>query len=114
MPKSDKGEFEGVKKSPYNFEYYDSSWESDFMEELEKDDSVVKWTKNHGIIIPYHDTDGKYRSFKPDFLLERDDGTIELVEIKGKHLLPQFKRKMEAAQEWCKARKISFRTLSRY
>ena len=38
----------------------------------------------------------------------------EEIEIKGKHLLPIFKRKMEAAQEWCKARKMGFRVISKY
>ena len=41
MPKSERGDFEETKKSPYNFEYYDSSWELDFMEELEKDELVI-------------------------------------------------------------------------
>jgi len=114
MPTSEHGEFEEATKSAYNFEYYDSSWELDLMKELEKDSEVVKWTKNHGIIIPYWDEDGKLRGFKPDFLTEKKDGTKELIEIKGRHLLLQFKRKMEAAESWCKARKMNFRVVSRY
>jgi hypothetical protein len=114
MPTSERGEFDDPKKSPYNFEYYDSSWELELMNELENDQQVVKWTKNHGIVIPYWDEDGKLRGFKPDFLIEKTDGSKELTEIKGKHLLPQFKRKMDAAQEWCKARKMSFRVISKY
>ena len=80
----------------------------------EKNPEIEKWTKNHGIIIPYWDPDGKLRDFKPDFLIEKKDGSKERVEIKGKHLLPQFKRKMSAAQEWCKARKMTFRVISKY
>lgn len=114
MATSEHGEFEETVKSPYSFEYYDSSWELELMKELEKDQDIKKWTKNHGIIIPYWDEDGKLRGFKPDFLVEKLDGTKEIVEIKGKHLLMQFKRKMDAAQEWCKARKISFRVISKY
>jgi len=114
MPKSERGEFEDTKKSPYNFEYYDSSWELEFMKELEKDPEVIKWTKNHGIIIPYWDQNGKLRGFKPDFLIEKKDGSKEIIEMKGRHLLPQFKRKMEAAKEWCKARKMTFRVISKY
>ena len=114
MPTSEHGEFDDTKKSPYSFEYYDSSWELELMEKLEKDDSVKKWTKNHGIIIPYWDENTKLRGFKPDFLIEKKDGTKELIEIKGRHLLPQFKKKMGAAQEWCKARKMDFRTISKY
>jgi hypothetical protein len=114
MPTSERGEFEDAKKSPYNFEYYDSSWELEIMKKFEKDPDVVKWTKNHGIVIPYWDEDGKLRGFKPDFLIEKKDGAKEIVEMKGRHLLLQFKRKMEAAQEWCKARKMSFRLITKY
>ena len=114
MPTSEHGEFNETIKSPYSFEYYDSTWELELMEDLEKDKEVKKWTKNHGIIIPYWDEDGKLRGFKPDFLVEKENGTKEIVEIKGKHLLPTFKRKMDSAQEWCKARKIGFRVISKY
>lgn len=114
MPTSEHGEFEENTKNPYNFEYYDSSWELELMRELEKDENIKKWTKNHGKIIPYWDEDGKLLGFKPDFLVEKIDETKEIIEIKGKHLLPTFKRKMEAAQEWCKARKMGFRVISKY
>jgi len=114
MATSERGEVEEPKKSAYNFEYYDSSWELEQMNFLEKDKEVIKWTKNHGIMIPYWDENGKLRGFKPDFLIEYKNGVIELLEIKGKHLLPKFKRKMSAAQEWCKARKMNFRVISKY
>jgi len=114
MSTSEHGEFEDTKKSPYRFEYYDSSWELEMMKDLEENPDVKKWTKNHGIIIPYWDEDTKLRGFKPDFLVEKEDGTKEIVEIKGRHLLPQFKKKMESAQKWCEARKIVFRVISKY
>jgi len=114
MPTSEHGEFGNTRKSPYSFEYYDSKWELEQMEKLEKDDVVKKWTKNHGIIIPYWDENTKLRGFKPDFLIEKEDEIIEIIEIKGRHLLPQFKKKMEAAHKWCKARKIIFRVISKY
>lgn len=114
MPTSEHGEFEENSKSPYSFEYYDSTWELEQMKDLEKDATIKKWTKNHGIIIPYGDEDGKLRGFKPDFLIEKDDGSKALIEIKGKHLLPGFKRKMDAALEWCKARKMEFIVISKY
>jgi hypothetical protein len=102
MP-SERGELENPKKSAFSLEYYDSSWELEYMQELEKpDNDVVKWTKNHGIRIPYFDDDGKYRTYKPDFLVEKKDGTVELHEMKGGHLLqnPITKRKIDAAREW--------------
>lgn len=115
MSRPERGEFENSKKSPYNFEYYDSSWELDFMKELEADENVLKWTKNHGIVVPYWDEDAKLSGFKPDFLVQTKD-RIEIIEIKGGHLLKteRFKRKRYAAEEWCNARKMKFRIISRY
>jgi hypothetical protein len=115
MP-SEKGEFENSKKSAFSLEYYDSSWEREYMEELENDPNVVKWTKNHGIRIPYFDEDGKYRTYRPDFLVEREDGAVELHEMKGGHLLqnPITRRKIEAAKEWCRARKMNVKLVSKF
>jgi hypothetical protein len=116
MP-SERGELENPKKSAFSLEYYDSSWELEYMQELEKpDNDVVKWTKNHGIRIPYFDDDGKYRTYKPDFLVEKKDGTVELHEMKGGHLLqnPITKRKIDAAREWCKVRKMNLKLLSKF
>jgi len=107
---------ENPQKSAYSLEYYDSSWELEYMKELEKNDDIVKWTKNHGIRIPYFDEDGKYRTYAPDFLVQRTDGTVELHEMKGGHLLqnPITKRKMDAAREWCKTRKMNLRLVSKF
>jgi len=114
MP-SERGEFEKPKKSAFSLEYYDSSWELEYMKTLENDPDVAKWTKNHGIRIPYFDQDGKYRIYCPDFLVEKGDGTIELHEMKGGHLLqnPITKRKIDAAREWCKTRKMTIKLLSK-
>lgn len=97
-------------------EYYQFRWEYDYMVELESDDSVIKWTKNHGIRIPYLDDANKYKHYNPDFLVEKSDGSIELIEIKGTHLLknPNTKRKTEYAKKWCNVRGIEYRLLSRY
>ena len=116
MP-SERGELENPVKSAYSLEYYDSSWELEYMRELEKpDNDVAKWTKNHGIRIPYFDEDGKYRTYRPDFLVQKKDGTVELHEMKGGHLLqnPITKRKADAAEEWCKARKMKLKLLSKF
>jgi len=110
------GVFENPKKSAYSIEYYDSRWEYDYMDELEGDDGVAKWTKNHGIRIPYLSDDGKYKYYNPDFLVELADGTIELVEMKSGHLLktPSTKAKADFARRWCDARGIRYRLISRY
>ena len=110
------GALEDLKKSPYSLEYYDSSWELEYMKELESDDAVAKWTKNHGIRIPYFTEDRKFKTYIPDFLIEMTDGAIELVEMKGRHLLknPNSKKKAEFARKWCDARNIKYRLISKY
>ena len=71
------------------------------MKKLEKDKTVVKWTKNHGITIQYITEAGNTRGYRPDFLLERIDGTIELHEIKGGQFMQNLDtmRKHEAAMK---------------
>ena len=110
------GALENLKKSAYSLEYYDSSWELEYMKELEGDDSVSKWTKNHGIRISYFTDENKFRTYNPDFLVEKTDGTTELVEMKGGHLLknPDTKKKMEFAKKWCEVRGIKYRIVSKY
>lgn len=110
------GAFENPKKSAYSIEYYDSSWELEYMKELENDALVSKWTKNHGIRINYFDSQSKFRTYNPDFLVENTDGTIELVEMKGGHLLknPDTKKKMEFGKKWCEARGMKYRIISKY
>jgi len=110
MPTSEHGDFENPTKSAYSVERYDSSWELQYMKRLERDKTVIKWTKNHGITIQYVTEAGNIRGYRPDFLLERIDGAIELHEIKGGHYLknPDTIRKHEAARNWCKKRKMVF------
>jgi len=115
-PSSERGEYENPKKSAFSLEFYDSLWERDHMTKLEEDANIKKWTKNHGIRIPYFDNDGKYHTFTPDFLVELMNGPIEIHEIKGTHLLsnPITKNKFEAASKWCKDRKMYFKLISRH
>ena len=53
------------------------------MKRLERDRTVVKWTKNHGITIQYVTEAGNVRGYRPDFLIERFDGAKQLHEIKS-------------------------------
>ncbi len=110
MPTSERGDFEALTKSAYSVERYDSSWELEYMKRLEKDKTVAKWTKNHGITIQYVTEAGNVRGYRPDFLIERTDGTKELREIKsGRDIRnPDTLRKHEAARNWCKKRGMSF------
>jgi len=112
--------FENPEKSPYSIEYCHSSWEEQYMKELESDTDdgadTVKWTKNHGLRIKYFDSENKFKTYVPDFLVEKADGSIELVEMKGTHLLknPDTKKKIEFAKKWCEARKIKYRIISKW
>jgi len=110
MPSSEHGDLENPTKSAYSVERYDSSWERDYMKRLEKDKTVVKWTKNHGITIQYVTEAGNVRGYRPDFLVEGIDGKLELHEVKGGQFLdnPDTKRKHEAAGNWCRKRGMNF------
>ena len=50
----------------------------------------------------------------PDFLVELIDGSLELHEIKGAHLIDNYirKRKVDTAKEWSKSRKMNYRSIS--
>lgn len=115
MPTSERGDFETPTKSAYSVERYDSSWELQYMKRLEKDKTIAKWTKNHGITIQYVTEAGNVRGYRPDFLIERVDGAIELHEVKGGQFLnnPDTKRKHEAATSWCRKRGMMFMVLTK-
>ena len=49
------GVYETPKKSPWNFERFQSDLERRMMDRLERDPHVVKWMKRHGITIPWID-----------------------------------------------------------
>lgn len=104
------GIYENPKKSAYSIEYYESEPERQYMKFLESSGTVAKWTKNHGIRIPYFNLDGKLAHYIPDFLIEYNNGDQEIVEIKGSHLInnPITRSKSQAAMEWCKKRGIKY------
>lgn len=110
MPVAERGDFDSPKKSAYSVERYESSWELEYMKRLDRDKTVAKWTKVHGLSIPYVTEAGNVRGYRPDFIVERTDGTKELHEIKGGHLLknPDTKRKHDSASTWCQKRQMKF------
>ena len=115
MPTSEHGDFENPKKSAYSVERYDSGWEKQYMKMLESDKTVAKWTKQHGIVIEYITEAGNKRGYRPDFLVQKIDGTIELHEMKGGQFLdsPDTIRKNERARIWCKQRGMKFVVLTK-
>ena len=49
---------------------------------MEKDKTVAKWTKNHGITIQYVTGAGNVRGYRPDFLVERIDEKKSYTKLK--------------------------------
>jgi hypothetical protein len=85
------------------------------MKKMEKDKTVAKWTKNHGITIQYVTEAGNVRGYRPDFLIEKIDGTKELHEVKGGQYIdnPDTIRKHEAASNWCQKRGMAFAVITK-
>ncbi len=93
---------EHVNKCHLNAAVFDSSWESQAAEILDKHDKVRAWVKNDrlGLVVPYR-KDGVARKYYPDFVVEMTDDRFLLVEIKGQEGDAAIKK--AAAERWCKA-----------
>jgi hypothetical protein len=111
---SKKGKLTNLKKSPFGEEDYDSALEREYMIELERDAAVVKWTKKHGIKIPYTFL-GIRRYYIPDFVVEYRDGTKEIHETKGLPLLLWLSTKLkgQSAQDFCAARGWRYKQITK-
>jgi hypothetical protein len=111
---SKKGKLTNLKKSPFGEEGYDSALEREYMVELERDAAVVKWTKKHGIKIPYTFF-GFQRNYLPDFLVEYRDGTKEIHETKGLPLLLWLstKLKSQSAQAFCQTQGFRYKQITK-
>lgn len=134
MPRFAQGRFEmknpdkyvGIKRPLAR-----SSWEFVFMRMLDEHPGVEKWA-SESIQIPYRDPlTGKYTIYVPDFFISYIDKSgkkhAEVVEVKpesqtlrekvGKSLFNQEQyiknlAKWEAANAWCKQKKIRFRVIN--
>jgi type III restriction enzyme len=93
---------EHVNKCHLNAAVFDSSWERQAAEILDKHDKVQAWVKNDrlGLVIPYR-KDGVARKYLPDFVVEMTDGRFLVVEIKGQEGDAAIKK--TAGERWCKA-----------
>lgn len=111
---SKKGKLTNLKKSPYGEEKYDSALEREYMVELERDAAVVKWTKRHGIEIPYRLLLFTHH-YHPDFLVEYRDGSKEIHEIKGLPLLFWLSTKIkgQTAEEFCKEKGWKYKIITK-
>ncbi|MGA2659135.1 MAG: TnsA endonuclease N-terminal domain-containing protein [Verrucomicrobiota bacterium] len=110
MAISKHGDFWNPKKSPWNFEKFQSDLERRMMVKLDADPVVKKWMKRHGITIPWIDGQRHQRRYVPDFLVEYDDGKKQLVEVKDPSRIDSndVQRKRKAAEIWCNQRGMEY------
>jgi len=111
---SKKGTLTNLRKNPHGKENYDSALEREYMVELERDPAVKRWTKKHGIKIPYKFL-GLVRHYLPDFVVEYKDGNKEIHETKGLPLLLWLSTKLkgQTAEEFCKARGWKYKVITK-
>lgn len=110
MALSKHGDFWNPKKSPYNYERFQSDLERRMMVRLEVDPNVRKWMKRHGISIPWIDNQKHQRRYVPDFIVEYDDGRRVIIEVKDPSRMDSndVQRKRKAAEMWCKQRGMEY------
>ncbi|GEM_PF-1723026 len=117
MARYRQGWSRGWKKSPRRTagEWFDSSWELQYMDELERDPMVVRWTRHHGLRIPYRKWWGGRGYYEPDFLVELVGGTKELREVKGEHLFADANtaRKLRSGDQFSRERGMVFRVVTK-
>ncbi len=104
------GQYANPKKSPWNFEKYQSDLERRMMDRLERDPHIVKWMKRHGITIPWIDGQKHQRRYVPDFLVEYEDGRKTVIEVKDPSRIDSndVQRKRKSAEMWCKQRNMEY------
>lgn len=112
-----RGWSKGWKKSARGAagEWFDSYWEVQYMSELDRDPMVIKWTRHHGLQIPYRKWWGGQGHYEPDFLVEISGGDKEIREVKGEHLFrdENTARKLKAGVSFCRARDMKFRVVTK-
>lgn len=117
MPHYHQGWSRGWKRSVRGGagEWYDSGWELQYMDELDRDPMVIRWTRHHGLRIPYQKWWGGNGRYEPDFLVELAGGNKELREVKGEHLLADRNttRKLRAGDRFCRERGMTFRVVTK-
>ena len=111
MIQSKRGVLSGLARNPAGQSRYDSLLERDYMRELEEMGGVTKWTKDHGIRIPYRLLGVIPRNYLPDFLVTFADGSKEVHETKGAGFLfwLETHAKRAAADEWCRRQGMRYR-----
>jgi len=117
MARYHRGWSKGWRKSTRGAagEWFDSNWELQYMDEMDRDPLVARWTRHHGLRIPYRKWWGTLGYYEPDFLVEIMDDTKELREVKGEHLFRDANtaRKLKAGDAFCRQRGMKFRVITK-
>ncbi len=117
MARYRRGWSRGWRKSPRGQagEWFDSGWELQYMDELDRDPLVAKWTHHHGVEIPYTKWWGASGRYQPDFFVELLDGSKELREVKGEHLFQDANttRKLQAGEIYCRNHRMKYRVITK-
>lgn len=105
MAKYKQGLYTVINKDKYigdvNKVYYRSSWELTFMQYLDLNKNVLKWSSEE-LVIPYHkQTSGKTHRYFPDFFMEVNSSSGPkkfLIEIKPTKDTELYKPKKQTAK----------------
>ena len=106
--------YNGLKKGYYTSKIsgtrfrYDSSYELRRMQQL--DEQRIKWTKYHGIRIPYIDKTKRRRNYVPDFFIA--DSIIEEVKPLSMLNVNSNDLKAKAAIEFCLGNGYKYRIIT--
>ena len=91
-------------KSVFNIITGDSHFELEFAAFLEECPEVVSYAKNYYGVhfkLDYVNADGDISNYYPDFIVKLTDGSVIIVETKGREDL-DVPHKMQRLSQWCK------------
>ena len=92
------------KKSVFNRIMGDNSFELDFAQSLEEWEDVASYAKNYFAVrfkLDYVNADGDISNYYPDFIVNRSDGSVFVIETKGREEL-DVPLKMARLKAWCR------------
>ena len=91
------------KKTIFNRIVTDHGFEMTFASFIEGADDVVSFAKNYLAVnfrLDYVNAKGEISKYIPDFIVRVSDGTVYIVECKGREEL-DVPQKMERLRQWC-------------
>ena len=92
------------RKSVFNRIIGDNSFELEFAQSLEEWEDVTAYAKNYFAVrfkLDYVNADSDISNYYPDFVVKRSDGSVFIIETKGREEL-DAPLKMARLKEWCR------------